>query len=405
MRAPLSFLLVLCASSAVAQDFPVPGPRDVARALDTAIKQLVERQEDYQADPAVGRLPEGELSKWQDRERERLKKARGEDPSEWPYEGVYRVGRERSIPSGYRVGGTSITSISLLEAPGWKKDKKRRQAVERALEYVLDAVENDSQLAAGPKRGYDVRGWGHAYALRFLLVAKSKDAVPEELTEKVDAMLPHLIDCIKTNAQARGGWNYANDSSMSPFMTGSTLITLYMAKDAGLEVDEEMVNRALRALAKGKTSSGSYAYSGTARGPVDFAGSSARSSVAELSLYLAGESDVDELRRAVMGFFDGWEHLLDRKSKQGTHEGPYGIAPYYFFFGHTYAALAIEELPEAERPELRQRMLGLLWETREEDGTWNDRIFPRTSSYSTSMSVIAILAPEIESFPRWQEDG
>ena len=129
-------------------------------------------------------------------------------------------------------------------------------------------------------------------------------------------------------------------------------------------------------------------------------GSSARSAVAELALFLGGHGDEDGLRTAVRGFFEGWEDLLARKSKQGTHEGPYGIAPYYFLFGHTYAALAIEHLPEPERPALRQRLRALLWRTREEDGSWNDRVFPRSASYSTAMAVLAIRAPTLQ-LPAW----
>ncbi len=130
--------------------------------------------------------------------------------------------------------------------------------------------------------------------------------------------------------------------------------------------------------------------------------SSARSSVATLALYKAGRKTQDDLRLAVQGFFDGWDDLLVRKSQQGTHLPPYNIAPYYFFFGHTYAAFAIEELPEAEKETRRKELRDKLWETREEDGTWNDRIFPRTSSYSTAMSILALRAPDLESIPSWE---
>ena len=122
--------------------------------------------------------------------------------------------------------------------------------------------------------------------------------------------------------------------------------------------------------------------------------SAARSSVATLALYMAGRRSQDDLRLAVQGFFDGWENLLARKSKQGTHKRPYGIAPYYFFYGHTYAALAIEELPEAERPARRASLVSLLWKTRDDGGTWNDRVFPRTASYSTAMAILALTAPK-----------
>ena len=73
-------------------------------------------------------------------------------------------------------------------------------------------------------------------------------------------------------------------------------------------------------------------------------GACARAAIAELTLFLAGRSDEKRLRVAVDAFFEHWGELLKRKSKQGTHEGPYGIAPYYFMYGHTYAAIAIEAL-------------------------------------------------------------
>ena len=35
---------------------------------------------------------------------------------------------------------------------------------------------------------------------------------------------------------------------------------------------------------------------------------------------------------------------LRRPSQQGTHVGEFGIAPYYFMYGHTYVAMAIEAM-------------------------------------------------------------
>ena len=45
-----------------------------------------------------------------------------QEGAEWPYEGVYRTnegGRRAVIPIGYRVGGTAIASLALIEAPGF----------------------------------------------------------------------------------------------------------------------------------------------------------------------------------------------------------------------------------------------------------------------------------------------
>ena len=397
----LAALTALPLVAAPAQD----GPTDeqLAGAIDAAVALLLERQESYEKDRPVGTLPEDELEAWQAGERERLSELYGaKDAAEWPYEGVYRV-RGGVIPSGYRVGGTSIVCDTLLRAGAEGESAEAVEAaVERSVDFVLDMIKSDKGMAIGPKRGYDVRGWGHAYALQFSLTLREVGPSKLRKSVKVKRAIEECIERIEANQTAMGGWNYANDRAVSPFMTGATLLILFEAREAGHDVDGDMVERALDALQACRTEAVSYAYSGKARGDVLMPGSSARSACAELALYKAGRSDADELRKAVVGFFEGYDDLLVRKSQQGTHVGKYGIAPYYFFFGHTYAALAIEELPEAERDAHRAELRRLIWSTRDDDGSWNDRVFPRTASYSTAMIVQALQAPERGAFAGWE---
>src|SRR5690606_10375618 len=82
-----------------------------------------------------------------------------EDGSQWPYEGVYREDRGL-LPVGYRVGGTAITVMGLVAAPGYKDDQERLQAVERGIEFVLATLDHD-RMNDGFLGTYDVRGWGH----------------------------------------------------------------------------------------------------------------------------------------------------------------------------------------------------------------------------------------------------
>ena len=70
-----------------------------------------------------------------------------------------------------------------------------------------------------------------------------------------------------------------------------------------------------------------------------------------------------------------------------------GIAPYYFFYAHRFAAQAIEFLPEAERAGYRAKLYSLLWHVREEDGGWNDRVFPRSENFGTAMTLFALNEP------------
>ncbi len=376
-----------------------------AEAIQTGVQLLLQNQERYRKDPPVPPMPDEELPGWQAKERERMQAVREKSQAhrkgaeEWPYEGVYRVGFG-VIPSGYRVGGTSIVSLALVHAPGYAEDEARQAAVERSVGFVLQRLEKDRSLAGQAQEGYDVRGWGQTYALELFLTVIEHKAVTEELAERCSAAIPDLIERIQKGSLPGGGWNYAG-RGCSPFMTAPTLLTLYRAVAAGYEVPEALIVSALEALEAGRNEeTGSFAYAG--RGKSVMPASAARSAVAELALLQAGRSDAARMRVAVEGFFDNWEHLLVRKSQQGTHKPPYAIAPYYFYFGHTYAALAIESLAPEQRPELRARLQDLLWQTREPHGGWNDRIFPRTESYSTAMSLLALMAPDLPSPAEWR---
>jgi len=358
------------------------------------------------ADRPVGRLRDDRLAGWQKEEAQRLAKMRkkaGSTASEWPYEGVYRI-RDGIIPPGYRVGGSAIVCQALLEAPGL--DDERRTAIQRSVEFMLDSIHNDEGMQPKKQTNYDVRGWGWAYGLEFFLRARETGffADDEQLTARIEQTIEHLIECLKEGQVPSGGWNYAGPRAFSPFMTGSTLIALFHANAAGYDVDPDMVEDALDALETGRGDSMAYAYSGKLRNPDEpMQGACARSAIAELVLVRAGRSSIANLTKAVDAFFveENWKELLKRKSKQGTHLKPYGVAPYYFIFGHTYAALSAEYLPADMQDRYRTKMRELLWRTIEDHAGWNDRIFPRSESYSTAMAILALIARDLPQVHEW----
>ncbi len=325
----------------------------------------------------------------------------GDVVAEWPYEGVYRVGGD--IPYAYRVGGTSITGLALLEAPGLAQSPERNAALIRAVEFVVQSPD-EPLMSFDPavyRGGYDVRNWGHCYGLRFLLRAKSTLKLSPELTLKVDRAMQFFLEALKkTEIPTVGGWQYArksgieNVSDMSPFMTAPCLEALLEAKAAGLEISPELLERTCAALELCRGASGYVAY-GTAKPIRDqeqqIPGAMGRMCATEVALAKAGKQDNARLRFAVEAFFKHWEELEKRRKKQGTHLAPYGVAPYYFYYAHLYAAEAIALLPAAEQPDLAERFLATLLKSRDTDGTWNDRVFPRSAAYSSAMSVLALL--------------
>ncbi|MFT5154303.1 MAG: hypothetical protein ACI841_004310 [Planctomycetota bacterium] len=379
LRSTLTLLLPLVLLTPT-QATPLEVPEDIDAVITKAAQHLVTLQENMDSPNKPG--------------------------VEWPYEGVYRTGGE--IPPGYRVGGTSIAAWSLIETPGFDIDSDAGKAVKRGLDFILDETKSNDRLGEGFRGGYDVRGWGQSYALQFLLRLRSKDMVPSAKKTRVKKTIRALIKLLEESAIPQsGGWNYARRGGLgkpvgaSPFMTGPTLLALFEAAEQGEKVDAKIVDNALNALEKGLGEDSIVTYNTGRSGRDTQAGSVGRRPISELALIAAGRSDASKLEPALDAFFEHWGELEKRRRQNGTHVAPHGIAPYYFFYAHYYAAQAIEGLPDAKRPAYRTRLLERLFQIREDSGGWNDRVFERSENFGTSMSLLSMLAPQMQPLPTW----
>ncbi len=356
-----------------------PAENDLAAAINKGVEFLVSAQEEF-----------GPLD-----DQANLGKC------EWPYEGVYRV--QGQIPIAYRIGGTAIVINTLIHAPGYATDTARQAAVERGIRFICAAGQHPLMSPTDYDAGYDVRGWGYTYGLDTLLRAKKASAIPESVKAQAEATILWSIKAIQsTQIPQVGGWNYARPTGRdkvanpSPFMTAPTLQALMLAKEMGYAVDDATISRGLDALDAARGSTGSYVYSGAVnkdRKPEGDAvpAACARMAACEATLQMAGRGDMGRLRASVDAFIVHWEWLNKRRAQNGTHIPPYNIAPYYFMYGHRYAAQAVELLPKQERAEYRRRINELLMSVKSENGSWNDRVFPRSASFGTAFALQAIM--------------
>jgi hypothetical protein len=326
----------------------------------------------------------------------------------WPYEGVYRVGGE--IPLGYRVGGTAIVCETLLYSAA--DDTAAATAIERGVALILRLLD-DPLLAPSTEDTYDVRVWAHAYALQLFCRLRAADRCGSH-NEAIAAWIPRLVSTLRREQLDDGGWNYANRRGHATFVTAPVVQALLLARAQGEDVPGRVFERARQALRGSRYSTGAFAYSGAARAAASqpasatqpvaapatrrsradkdaVPGAIARGPVCEATLLLLGDGSADAVRDSLDAFHTHWDWLEKRRKQPGTHLPPYGVAPYYFYYGHRYAAQAIELLPQAERMRERARLLDLILRTRDDDGTWNDRVFPRSRNFGTAMIVLALL--------------
>jgi hypothetical protein len=262
---------------------------------------------------------------------------------------------------------------------------------------------------------YDVRGWGHIYALHLFLELQDHKLTPPASLDAVVAKTKWLVQTLCASAiPESGGWNYSRPAGYaspknraSTFMTAPALQVLFLAKARGYEVSDAVLDQAVAALERARSEPGGYGYGAALTSQNDVPegklafmdqvpSSAARATACETTLLLAGRGDKERLHRAVLRFFTDWDELAVRKSQLGTHIQPYGIAPYYFLYGHLYAAQAIEQLDDgAEKDALRAKMLAYLARSRDADGSWNDRQFDRSAGYGTALALLCMHMPHL----------
>lgn len=327
----------------------------------------------------------------------------GEDNGCWSYEGVYRT-PDGNIPLGYRVGGTAIVCTTLLYYSN-EKDDKINAAIGRGVDFILKNL-GDPLLEPSTVDAYDVRIWGQSCALDLFAHLKLKKRLGARAKD-IQEWMPKLIKTIVTEEIEGGGWNYAQRKASSTFVTSPVAQTLLYARAAGESVPDAVLTRAREFLERCRLESGAFVYDErvlkSAKGKMTLKaieqvdrtarlpGAVGRAPVSEATIALLGKGDLTKIEKAIHDFYEHWGELEKRRKKTGTHVGDYGIAPYYFYYAHRFVAQAIEMLPSEKRAAERAKLLEFILKTRDEDGTWNDRHFPRSRCYSTAMVLLALL--------------
>ena len=321
-----------------------------------------------------------------------------EEDGAWPYEGVYRVPppdmrrptrADYQIPVGYRIGGSSIVCSALISA----KLKERsiiEKPVTKCTELILKELENPL-MEPSIRNTYDVRVWGHIYALDYFC-RLDKSSGFKELKKKTEPWIQKLVDAVVFQEIKSGGWNYANQRSHACFVTAPAIQALLLAKQRGYSVPDKILSRGANILKASRLEQkpGGFTYSGTRDRGDTAPGSIARGPVSESTLMMLGQGDEEKIQFAINAFHEHWNELEKRRKKTGTHKPPHGVAPYYFYYGHRYAAQAIRMLPKEKQDDEFNKFVAVLMKTKDPDDTWNDRVFDRSKAYGTAMSLLAL---------------
>jgi hypothetical protein len=285
-------------------------------------------------------------------------------------------------------------------------------ALERALEYLIDAPDTPR---ATMNTFYNV--WAHAYMIQALTRGMQDDRFADKrsrLRQRAEHELRRLMD----HQALDGGWGYydfrertvqPSGSMSTPFTTATVLVALHEAVLANLRLVRSEANPggeglrdhrsqiALDYVERHRIPNGAYYYSsGHMHFPQGRAnlprGSTARSQSGDNALFTWGRTiTTDTLREQLDTFFNEHLFLEIGRGRQMPHEAWYGVAPYYYYFGHYYAARNVEALPEDIRPDYAKKLADVMVAGQYDDGSfWDYPLYGYTKAYGTGYGVIIL---------------
>jgi hypothetical protein len=307
------------------------------------------------------------------------------------------------VPDGhlaFRSGVTALCVMALIEAGGDTPDVVR--AIERGENWIM---ENLPQLRRSSGDAlYNV--WGHAYGIQALVRMHGRLPKDEPRRRKIESLIRDQIGFLGRYESVDGGWGYydfrasaqrpATDST--PFITATALIALFEAKELGVMPPERLIKRPVDSIKRQRKPDFSYLYGEYMKyrpmHPINRPGGSlGRSQVCNLALRLWGDQRItDEVLKTWLDRLFSRNGWLDMGRKRPIpHESFFAVAGYFFYYGHYYGALCIEQLKPEDRPFYQDHLAQVLLAIQEKDGSWWDFPFYNYhQQYGTAFALMAL---------------
>jgi hypothetical protein len=300
---------------------------------------------------------------------------------------IYDFGGTDSLPNVH-AAVTCLVGQALLQAEARVQRGEvalpdgERVRLAATLDRIRANASDDAWLAASDR---DEIVWARAYAVQFLVAWQRHRAGD---AERVAAPLQRAVAALFALQPETGVWfhEYGN-----PFAIATALQALHAAKGAGVAIDQERIDRGLRALAHNRTAAGAFTYSHTRRGEprASVEAAAGRMPLCELALLVWGAADQPRLLAAVEA---GHRHhgLLAAVRKYDDHADAHGYGGFFFWYdmlGRADATMALTAADDRTRLAAAQRSLVL--DLPEIDGAFVDS-HELGRAYGTAMALLCL---------------
>jgi hypothetical protein len=301
----------------------------------------------------------------------------------------------------FRAAVTALCVSALIESADHRVDVDR--AIDRGEAWLLGNL--PTLRRASPEAVYN--NWGHGYAIQALVHLYRRHPNDAARQAEIKRQIAAQIGFLERYECLDGGWAYYDfkahtqqpSGSTLSFMTGAVLISLFEAREIGIQPPQRLIDRAMASIHRQRKPDFSYLYGEYLkyRPMMDVnrpPGSLGRSQVCNVATRLWGDKLVtDEVLAAWLDLLFARNLWLDLGRKRPIpHESWFHVAGYFFYFGHYYAARAIELLPPGDRDPYRAQLAQVLLGVQEKDGSWWDfPLYDYHQPYGTSFALMSLV--------------
>jgi len=310
------------------------------------------------------------------------------------------------VPGGhqaFKAASTALCWLGLDDAPYRTEASKAAQA--RCLRWLTDHARVKRAYA---RQFYNV--WSFGYGLRALgqaLRTKAAGAPADQIRATMEA----IIKALAIYQSPDGGWGYLDfkvpaykPSWSTSFTTGTVLVGLHEAQEAGVEVPQAMLDKALKLMWRYRTPTGNYLYSIDHKyyprsGINQAAGSSLRNQNCNYAIHLFDERmDDAKLRLGLQQLVEQHRFAVAGVRRPRPHESWYAVSGYFYLYGQQYAATLLTGMPKADQQRYWPEVVRFTLKTRQFDGSfWDYPTYAYHKFYGTgyALMVLGRCPPEI----------
>lgn len=305
------------------------------------------------------------------------------------WKGAQDEKQHKTYNDRYSIAITSLCCMALMAYPEIEKEKSAK-ALMSGLKYVLKSTKDPKNFKGSWNKVTTAwhNIWNMIYAIPMLVNVKRCIKEKENKAE-IDENIQKMLAIIEQVQMKSGGWDYTACGGTT-FVTAAVLHTLYLAKEARYQVDEDAIAKALKAVSSSKKDNNAYPY-GFWKGDFAIESSIGRLSACELALYLHESKDVTEeaFAKSIDLFFKHREEL-EKNRNEPLHHGKFGIGGFYYHYAYYYTALALEHLSKETQKKYLPEITKAILNTQEKEGNFGTHSFTLGKTGATAFGLLIL---------------